>query len=199
MNREPHPRKRRVDGGAGISIFNSTPNPDPDRNPTPTHRRSRSPALPLLPSRHGIAVRYTLPQPYQDLSHTADLGVSVEGTTPEEALSRLVLALGGVLAGSGAVEPVREKTFAVPVRGDLARAAVNLLRELLFHFATERVIPCACEVLRLDGETVEARVEFGRWDPDRNADGADVKAVTYHAARLEPAGAGWRAQVLFDV
>jgi SHS2 domain-containing protein len=144
-------------------------------------------------------LRYSLPQPYQDLSHTADLGVVVEGASAEEALSRLVLALGAVLAGSGALEAVREETFAVPVRGDLARGAVDLLRELLYRFATERIIPCTCEVLRLDGEAVEASIGFGRWDPVRHADGADVKAVTFHAARLEQVGGRWRGQVLFDV
>ncbi len=144
-------------------------------------------------------MRYCLPQPYQDLSHTADLGVSVAGATAEEALSRLVLALGAVLAGSGAVEEAREETFTVAVHGDLARGAVDLLRELLYRFATQRTLPCACEVLRVDGEAIQARVGFGRWDPVRHADGADVKAVTYHAARLEPADGGWRAQVLLDV
>jgi SHS2 domain-containing protein len=144
-------------------------------------------------------LRYSLPQPYQDLSHTADLGVAVDGASAEEALSRLVLALGTVLAGSGAVETVREETLAVPVRGDLARNAVDLLRELLYRFATERIIPCACEVLRLDGEVIEARIGFGRWDPVRHADGADVKAVTYHAAQLEQVDGRWRGQVLFDV
>ena len=144
-------------------------------------------------------MRYSLPQPYQDLSHTADLGVTVEGASAEEALSRLVLALGAVLAGSGTLEVAREETLAVPVRGGLAHGAVDLLRELLYRFATERVIPCACEVLRLDAEALEARIGFGRWDPARHADGADVKAVTYHAARLELAGGAWHGQVLFDV
>ncbi len=144
-------------------------------------------------------MRYTLPQPYRDLSHTADLGVAVEGASAEEALSRLVLALGAVLAGSGVVEPVREETLTVPVRGDLARGAIDLLRELLYRFATERMIPCACEVLRLDAEAIEARIGSGRWDPVRHADGADVKAVTYHAARLERADGAWRGQALFDV
>jgi SHS2 domain-containing protein len=42
-------------------------------------------------------------------------------------------------------------------------------------------------------------VGFGRWDVARHAEGSDVKAVTWHAASFEPAGAGWRARVLFDI
>ena len=40
---------------------------------------------------------------------------------------------------------------------------------------------------------------LGRWDPVRHAEGTDMKAVTWHAARFERAGTGWRAGVLLDV
>jgi SHS2 domain-containing protein len=76
---------------------------------------------------------------------------------------------------------------------------VALLRELLFRFATERLIPCEVEVHRVTGEAAEATVAFARYDPARHAEGADVKAVTWHAARLEPEGAGWVAQAVFDI
>lgn len=125
--------------------------------------------------------------------------MEVEGASVAEVLSRLVLALGSLLAGSGAVEIAREETLAQPARGDLARGAVDLLREILFRFATERLIPGACEVLRADGEAIEARIGLGRWDPLRHADGADVKAVTYHLASIEQVGGAWRGRVLFDV
>jgi protein archease len=144
-------------------------------------------------------VRYALPQPYREVPHTADVGVEVEGATPEEALSRLVLALAALLAGGGAVEAEREEIVSVEADGDLARLAVTVLRELLFRFATERLVPASCEVRRLDGRGAEIAVGFGRWDPVRHAEGADVKAVTWHAARFERAGAGWRAGVLLDV
>ncbi len=144
-------------------------------------------------------MRYALPQPYRDLGHTADLGIAVEGATAEEALARLVLALGAVLAGGGAVEEEREEVLAAPARGDLARAAVDLLRELVYRFATERLLPCACEPIRADPGGLEARVGLARWDPERHAEGADVKAVTYHAARFAREGDRWRAQVILDV
>ncbi len=144
-------------------------------------------------------MRYALPQPFRDLGHTADLGVAVEGASAEETLARLVLACGALLAGGASVEVERDERLAVRGGGDLARAAVDLLREVLFRFATERAVPGACEILRADPAGAEAVVGFGRWDPERHGEGADIKAVTYHAARFERAGDGWRAQVLFDV
>jgi SHS2 domain-containing protein len=42
-------------------------------------------------------VRLALPQPWEEVPHTADLGIAARGATPEEALARLVLALGALL------------------------------------------------------------------------------------------------------
>jgi len=144
-------------------------------------------------------MRWTLPQPFEDLGHTADLGVRVRGASAEEALARLVLALAQVLSGGGPVEAEREERIAVTGGPGLALAAVALLRELLYRFATERLVPAACEPVRLGPDGAEAIVAFGRHDPVRHAEGADVKAVTLHAARFEREGDGWTAQVVLDV
>ncbi len=143
-------------------------------------------------------MRYALPQPYREIAHTADVGIAVEGATAEEALARLVLAFSALVAGGGGVEPEREARVEVSAP-DRAAAAVALLRELLFRFATERVLPAWCEVRRVDAAGAEVEVGLGRWDPERNAEGADVKAVTWHAARLEQDGGIWRGQVVLDV
>jgi SHS2 domain-containing protein len=144
-------------------------------------------------------VRLALPQPFEDLDHTADVGVRVTGATPEEALARLVLAQAALLAGGGAVTARREQRIEVAAVG-LEAAAVELLRELLFRFATARVLPAWCDVERLDGAGAAIRVGLGDWDPDAHAEGLDLKAVTWHAARFERAPDGrWRAQVVFDI
>jgi SHS2 domain-containing protein len=141
----------------------------------------------------------TLPQPFEDLDHTADLGVRVRGATAGEALGRLALALGAVLSGGGPVEAGEAVPMAVAGGPGLAGTAVALLRELLFRFATAREIPAAVEVLRVDGAGAEAVVRSGRYDPALHSEGADVKAVTWHLARLEREGDGWVGQVVLDV
>jgi SHS2 domain-containing protein len=144
-------------------------------------------------------VRWTLPQPYALLDHTADLGVRAEGATAEEALARLVLAAGALLAGGGPAAPGPPEALAVEGGPDLAGTAVAVLREVVFRFATGRRFPAACEVLRLDAAGADLRVAFAPWDPALHAEGADLKAVTWHAARLEPEGEGWVGQLVFDV
>jgi SHS2 domain-containing protein len=146
-------------------------------------------------------MRLLPPQPYEDLGHTADLGVRVRGASAPEALARLAVVLGMLLAGGEPGAPEREERLAAhaPAGGDLAGAAVALLRELLFRFATERLLPCAVEIHRVDGAGAEATVAFARYDPARHGEGADVKAVTWHAARLEPESGGWVAQAVLDI
>lgn len=144
-------------------------------------------------------MRLALPQPFEDLDHTADVGVRVRGASAEEALARLVLALGALLAGDGPVRADESARVAVPGGPGLAGTAIALLRELLYRFATDRRIPAAVEILRLGEDGVEALVETGGYDPAAHADGLDLKAVTWHLARLEPEGREWIGQILFDV
>ncbi len=126
------------------------------------------------------------------------MGVRVEGATPEEALARLCLAMSALLAGGGDVPIERDADVEVQAGADPSQTAVAVLRELLFRFATERLIAGAVEVLRLDERGAALRVGFGRFDPARH-EGADVKAVTYHLARFGREGNRYRAQVVFDI
>ena len=144
-------------------------------------------------------MRLSLPQPWEELSHTADTGIAARGATPGEALARLVLALGALAAGGGAVREAVEEEFTVREGGDLAGTAVAVMREVLFRLVTRGLLPCACDVLSLRPGEARVRVAFALRDPALHAEGTDVKAITWHEARLDPDGEGWRAQVILDV
>ncbi|MFT3917402.1 MAG: archease [Anaeromyxobacteraceae bacterium] len=144
-------------------------------------------------------MRLTLPQPFEDLDHTADAGVRVTGASAGDALARLVLALGALLSGGAPVAEEREVALEVAGGPDLAGAAVALLREVLYRCEVERALPAACEVLRVDAAGAAARVWLGRRGPAHDG-GLDVKAVTRHAAALEQdADGGWIGQAVFDL
>ena len=145
-------------------------------------------------------MRYELPQPFQDLDHTADVGVAVEGASAEETLARIVLAFAALLAGGGPVAVACDERLAVASDGrGLTGVAVALLRELLFRFATELILPGSCEVFQLDAHGAEVVIGFGTFDLERHAEGLDIKAVTWHQARFEESDGRWRAQVVFDI
>jgi SHS2 domain-containing protein len=164
----------------------------PDRRPA-AHAAARR------PRRYAPPVRLALPQPFEDLGHVADVGVRVRGATAEEALARLALALAALAAGGGDVAADREERLRLEGGPDLAGSAVALLRELLFRLAADGLLPAACEVHSVTADGVDATVALGRRDPARHGEGADLKAVTWHAARLERADGGWVGQAVFDI
>jgi SHS2 domain-containing protein len=144
-------------------------------------------------------VRLKGQQTWEDLGHTADVGLRVRGASAEEALGRLVLAFGTLTTAGVPADPVREELLSVAGGPGVAGSAVALLRELLFRLATERLVPIEIEVRSVDERAAVAAIRFGRHDPERHAEGADVKAVTWHAARLEQERDGtWIAQVVLD-
>jgi SHS2 domain-containing protein len=145
-----------------------------------------------------MGVRLRGEQPWEDLEHTADVGLRVRGASAEEALGRLVLAFATLVTGGAAADPVREEVVTVAGGPGLAGTAVALLRELLFRLSTERLVPLEVDVRAADERGAVAAVLFGRHDRERHAEGADVKAVTWHAARLEREGDGWVAQIVLD-
>lgn len=141
----------------------------------------------------------TLPQPYEDLGHVADVGVRVRGASAEEALGRLALTLAALLSGGEPLEGTEEERLQVVGGPGLTGTAVSLLRELLYRFATAGVIPAAIEVVHLDEAAADARVRWAAYDPELHAEGMDVKAVTWHLALLEHQGGEWVGQAVFDI
>lgn len=145
-------------------------------------------------------MRLDVPQPFDELDHTADVGVVVRGQTAEETIARLVLAMSHLLTGGGSVA-TRDEPIEVSVEaGDAVSMALDLLRELLFRFDCDHEVAGACEVTRFDpSEGATLRVWLGPWDEDAHEEGTELKAVTLHEARFEESEGGWRAQVVFDV
>jgi SHS2 domain-containing protein len=146
-----------------------------------------------------VVSRLTLPEPYQELDHTADVGVVVRGQSAEQTLCRLVLALSALLAGGGAVREERELVVEVAA-AERAEMAIDVLRELLYRFDSERFLPSSCETLWFDPERgAQLLVGLGAYDPEAHAEGIELKAVTWHAARFEQEGGEWVAQIVFDI
>ena len=143
--------------------------------------------------------RLYLPQPFEELDHTADAGIVARGDTAELAMARLVLGFAQIVAGGGEITPRYQRRIdAEP--GERAMMAIDVLRELLYVFDRERLIPTSCLVVAFDPERgARVDVELGDYDEARHAEGLTPKAITLHAARFESRGSGWVAQVVLDI
>jgi SHS2 domain-containing protein len=147
-----------------------------------------------------MAERFDLPQPYEELDHTADTGLRVYGASPDECLARLVLGFTALtLGGQANLEAEASRALEIAA-ADHATMAVDVLREILFIFDTEHTLPARCTVHRFDpAEGVLLELAMAPFDEDAHENITDLKAVTWHEAIFEPASDGWVAQVIFDV
>ncbi len=146
------------------------------------------------------APTYRFPQPFEELDHTADVGIRVFGESAPECLARLVLGFTALTLGaSGELEA--DATLALRVEAaEYDVMAVDVLRELLYVFDTELRLPTRCIVHHFDAlRGVSLELATLRIDEDTHRDITTLKAVTWHDAKFEPVFDGWHAQVIFDV
>lgn len=144
-------------------------------------------------------MRYAIPSPFEEVEHTADVGIRARGADLPETYARAALAMAQLQAGGGEVWP--EAVRRLEARGeDPATLLVDLARQVLAVFYSERLLLAAIDLDALSDTALAARGEFGRFDPDRHGEGMDIKAVTYARAGVTPRPeGGFEATLIFDI
>lgn len=143
--------------------------------------------------------------PWRTLDHTADVALEVEAASWPELLTEAAHAFGEWMAGGALAPGLHETEREIAVAGaDRVETWVRFWRELLRLWTVEGFLAAHARVeAAADGRALRARVgcvSAGALDPQRLA---DVKAVTWHAARVEepPAGGAgaWRGTIVLDL
>jgi SHS2 domain-containing protein len=137
---------------------------------------------------------------YLDQIALADCAVRIEADDLDDLFETGAAALVDLMVDPATV------TRSVERRIDLTAPRVDLLfydwlSELIFRKDRDREVYPETRV-RVTGPgpvTLQARVRGGMIDPPRTGLRADAKAVTFHRFSVEPAGAGWRAEVVIDI
>ncbi|MGI5861083.1 MAG: archease [Myxococcales bacterium] len=143
-------------------------------------------------------MRYRLPSAFQELPHTADVGIEVAGEDLAELYARAALGMSQLLAGGGPIEAKHEQRL-VAEGEDRAALLVDFCRQVLDRFFLGRSLLAEIEIDQLSESRIEARGWFGPFDPEAHAEGVDIKAVTYGGAEVEQVEEGWRARLVFDI
>jgi SHS2 domain-containing protein len=141
--------------------------------------------------------------PSEQFGHGADVGVRGRGATPEEAFAGAALALEALFARDPAsVRPVREATVTSRA-ADLEGLLVDFLDELIFVFATRRLVFSRFDIGIEEGApgdiSLRAKAFGERWDPSRHEATVEPKGATFTALRVGREGGGWVAQCVVDV
>ncbi len=137
-------------------------------------------------------------QPFEIMEHTADVGVRAFGASLPEVYANAARGLLSLLAAPGKVRPLREEM--VTVEGaDAVDLMVTWLHEILFRFDARRMAFAEVDVLELQPWRLTARLRGEPLDVARHEPGQEIKAVTWHGARVEERGGQWVSEILFDL
>jgi SHS2 domain-containing protein len=136
---------------------------------------------------------------FEEIDHTADLGLDLEGPTPEailEAAQRGLIQL--LLDGTSdlAADQVRAVAISAPDLPELLKRWCERVYGLLEN---EGFVALESEVESADPRACKAILHGSMPPRDRVASASELKGVTYHQLAFEPVDDGWRARVIFDV
>lgn len=135
---------------------------------------------------------------YKILDHTADIGIEVLGSSKEDIFILAVEAMADLIVDLKSISDDEEKTITVAGAGE-EELLINFLREALYLFNGNGWLIKKCRDVDLSPQCVTARLQGGRYNPQKQQVKMEIKAVTYHQLKFRKTAQGWKAQVIFDV
>ncbi len=132
------------------------------------------------------------------MDHTADFGIEVWAGNAGALFAGAAEALFDLIVPRGELRPEATRSLAV-VGADWPDLLVNWLRELLYLWNGKQLLVCGAVVDSICPESIDALIAVDRYDPRRHHIENEVKAVTYHLARVEEVSGRWTAQFIVDV
>ena len=136
---------------------------------------------------------------FEEIDHTADLGLELEGPTPEAILEAAQRGLIQLLLG-GTSDLTADEVRAVAISApDLPEVLKRWCEHVYGLLESEGFVALGSEVESADPRACKATLHGTVPPRDRVASAGELKAVTYHQLAFEPANGGWRARVIFDV
>ncbi len=135
---------------------------------------------------------------YETFEHTADLGLRIRAPDLNTLFAEAALALFSALVeDQDTIRPLQ--SIEVRLAGaDREYLLFDWLRELLYQFDGRHLVLGRFQV-RVSDVGLEATAWGEPLDPARHPLAHEVKAITYHGLRVEPAGDGWLAEVIVDI
>jgi len=135
---------------------------------------------------------------HETFEHTADIGLRARSQTLNGLFEEAAKALFSVIvANPETIQPVQQVN--VELQGDRDDDLLyDWLSELLYLFDARRLVLAEFRV-RLHQGRLEATAHGEPLDRQRHEVGKEVKAITYHALKVERDGDGYLAEVIVDL
>lgn len=135
---------------------------------------------------------------YEIFEHTADFGIRARAESVNDLFADAARALFSLMvANLDILQPVEEITLEIN-GSDQEELLHDWLAELLFQFHARRLVLKEFAV-EVSEKKVTATARGEKLDPQRHIVEVEVKAITWHALRIEQTDEGWLAEVIVDV
>lgn len=135
---------------------------------------------------------------HETFEHTADLGLRIRAATLDDLFAEAALALFEVIVEDLASVAGAQRVEVTLPADDVEYLLFDWLRTLLYQFDAEHVL-----FSRFQVQVGAAGLKGTAWgeplDRARHELCHEVKAITYHGLRVEPAPDGWLAEVIVDI
>ena len=135
---------------------------------------------------------------YTLIDHTADYGFTLGAPTLGELYENSALALTDLMLGDSPAAPQRERRIQVEGQ-DSTDLMINWLREILFLFVGDGEVLARANVEQVGETCLSALVYTEAFNAQRHEVLEEIKAVTYHQARVSKTSGGWECSVICDV
>ncbi len=135
---------------------------------------------------------------FEELEHTADALVRVQGTTLNEVFADAGRAMFHVMYGHGPCEDRGVMRQISLEAKDLESLLVDYLSELLFITDAENIVFCKFDV-DIQDTHLSAVVSGEPFDPARHSDGTQIKGISYSGLKIVKEGDIYIVDILFDI
>jgi SHS2 domain-containing protein len=128
---------------------------------------------------------------------TADAGIRVKGSSPEEVICKAILATFNEITD---IEMFSGKISSeITVEGKFPYLLADLINRVLHLHETEGFVCSSCNITELTKNRIKVHLIGEKFDPSRHPSKLLIKAATYHRLRFEREGDEWIAEVIFDI
>lgn len=138
-----------------------------------------------------------MPQPFEVIEHTADVGIIAYGRSLEELFANAAVGMMSFLIDLASLRLIQQRTVTADA-DDREGLLIAWLNELLVLLNADGFVPGRFTVRDLTDTRLRAEVAGEPVDPRRHRFHLDVKAATYHGLEIKHDGL-WQARVIFDV
>ncbi|MDI6851933.1 MAG: archease [bacterium] len=135
--------------------------------------------------------------PYEILDHTADFGVRIYGKTLEELFKSGFEAIVNAMVENKRKGEQKELTY-MDRAETLEDLLVDFLSEVIFRTIVEGKIFTDCE-LKIEGTSINAKLFYEDYDPERHRLKKEIKSVTYHNLDIRKTPDGFETYLICDV